>query len=265
MFGSAHGGGGNPGLMAAGYPRVVVLEGIESLDAILQDTLFDLCTTGWFSRPGGGPRVLGHQQFVAVSYARLDHLVAKGEFHTGLWTTLSESHVRIPGVHERLDDLGAVLRRLAESLAPEPTIRIRFGRDAIGLLRHYPWSGDAGEVRALVTRLSVQWPGQTISAARLPPRIAEIARSREPRQWVSDGDGERDERDQLPDGFELPAYLERKEVSLIRLALHQSGGVVSKAARRLGIRRTTLVEKMRKYGMTNQGAPSGPFQSPQTG
>lgn len=57
----------------------------------------------------------------------------------------------------------------------------------------------------------------------------------------------------LSEGFDLKAHMERIEVELIRLALQRTGGVVAHAARRLGLRRTTLVEKLRKYGLDRSG------------
>lgn len=53
----------------------------------------------------------------------------------------------------------------------------------------------------------------------------------------------------LCQGFDLRAHMERIEVDLIRQALQRTGGVVAHAAQMLGLRRTTLVEKLRKYGL----------------
>jgi sigma-54 specific flagellar transcriptional regulator A len=59
--------------------------------------------------------------------------------------------------------------------------------------------------------------------------------------------------DSLPaDGIDLKSFLESHERRLIHQALEASGQVVSKAARLLHVRRTTLVEKMRKYGIERQ-------------
>ncbi|MES9912919.1 MAG: helix-turn-helix domain-containing protein, partial [Candidatus Sedimenticola sp. 4PFRAG1] len=51
------------------------------------------------------------------------------------------------------------------------------------------------------------------------------------------------------DGIDLKAHLSAMELDLIRQALDESGGVVAHAAKRLKMRRTTLVEKLRKYGL----------------
>jgi sigma-54 specific flagellar transcriptional regulator A len=62
---------------------------------------------------------------------------------------------------------------------------------------------------------------------------------------------------EIPDGFDLRNYLEALEQRLIVRALDDAGGTVAQAARLLGLRRTTLVEKLRKYSLTTaDGAAS---------
>jgi sigma-54 specific flagellar transcriptional regulator A len=58
----------------------------------------------------------------------------------------------------------------------------------------------------------------------------------------------------IPEGFDLRAYLETLEQRLIERALQSSGGTVAQAARLLGLRRTTLVEKLRKYAPDSDAA-----------
>ena len=60
-----------------------------------------------------------------------------------------------------------------------------------------------------------------------------------------------------PEGLDLKDYLGNLEQGLIQQALDDAGGVVARAAERLRIRRTTLVEKMRKYGMSRRDEEGG--------
>jgi sigma-54 specific flagellar transcriptional regulator A len=71
---------------------------------------------------------------------------------------------------------------------------------------------------------------------------------------VASHSGVVDSRDALlpPEGLDLKDYLGNLEQELIQQALDDAGGVVARAAERLRIRRTTLVEKMRKYGMSRK-------------
>jgi sigma-54 specific flagellar transcriptional regulator A len=57
-------------------------------------------------------------------------------------------------------------------------------------------------------------------------------------------------------GLNLKEHLSSLEVNYIKQALNDSGGVVAHAAKRLGMRRTTLVEKLRKYGLQRNSAAS---------
>ena len=118
------------------------------------------------------------------------------------------------------------------------------------------------ELANLVERLSIIHPGGVIGVSELPAKFRHIEEPdpgryqapQPPPQGTANGAPARSEvGDSLPaDGIDLKSFLESHERRLIHQALEASGQVVSKAARLLHVRRTTLVEKMRKYGIERQ-------------
>ncbi len=160
---------------------------------------------------------------------------------------------------------------------------VRLSVSALECLRRHPWPGNVRELGNLIERLSILSAGRLVSAADLPPRYR-------PRDWTpepgadlvpalqpveapalpqpeqsADAETGISEREALmlleepeaasgtslpPGGIDLRAHVASIEESLIRQALERSGGVVAQAARLLNLRRTTLVERLRKFEIT---------------
>ncbi|HEX7112562.1 MAG TPA: helix-turn-helix domain-containing protein, partial [Mizugakiibacter sp.] len=127
---------------------------------------------------------------------------------------------------------------------------------ALHALARYAWPGNVRELANLVERLAILYPRGAVSAADLPAKyrsgvevehdIDELAASQ------AGGVSALESGMLLPrSGIDLKDHLAGIEVSLIRQALQASDGIVAQAAKLLHLQRTTLVEKLRKYGMQN--------------
>ena len=115
---------------------------------------------------------------------------------------------------------------------------IEFSATALECMRNYSWPGNIRELQNLVERLSILYPGKTIDREHLPIAIGERRKSAAPAAIV------------LPStGLDLREHLGNIEKQLISSALAQTDGTVAHAARLLNLRRTTLVEKLRKYDL----------------
>jgi sigma-54 specific flagellar transcriptional regulator A len=103
-------------------------------------------------------------------------------------------------------------------------------------LRGYSWPGNVRQLQNLIERLSILHPGRTIDRDQLPSAMGERRRAA-PAAVTA-----------IPaSGLDLREHLGNIEKQLIRSALDQTDGTVAHAARLLNLRRTTLVEKLRKY------------------
>jgi sigma-54 specific flagellar transcriptional regulator A len=141
---------------------------------------------------------------------------------------------------------------------------VSISQDAIDSLARYQWPGNVRELSNLLERLSILYPHKVVHSQDLPERYRLHLRSS---HLAEDSVGDLPDQtyatthapatlmheDQAlpPGGLNLKDHLSRLEVSLIREALLEADGGVAGAARLLQMRRTTLVEKMRKYRLSS--------------
>ena len=130
----------------------------------------------------------------------------------------------------------------------------------------YPWPGNVRELSNLLERLSILFPRQLVDVQNLPecyqggplPSSPDDSLCQMPPGELTSSSGWGAEelsdpsadRDLPPGGLDLKRHLLTIESKLIREALEKSHGIVANAARLLGMRRTTLVEKMRKIELS---------------
>ncbi len=199
---------------------------------------------------------------VAATHRNLEKHITDGKFREDLFYRLNVFPIEMPKLSERLDDLPLLVNELITRLEHEKNASVRLTRRAILALSRYHWPGNVRELANFIERLSILHPMGVVDVNELPENI--IGHQREK------GDSEQDETispervDDIPinpvvetdvynaprlprDGLDLKQHLTNIEISLIQQALDETGGVVARAAERLQIRRTTLVEKMRKY------------------
>jgi sigma-54 specific flagellar transcriptional regulator A len=131
-------------------------------------------------------------------------------------------------------------------------------------LRGYAWPGNVRELSNLVERMAILMPHGEVRAADLPDRYrgasigeevcgAALLALMEEQPVISDAYGSFNDAATLPaGGLDLKDHLAGIEIGLIRQALDSANGVVAHAAKLLRVQRTTLVEKLRKYGL-NEG------------
>jgi sigma-54 specific flagellar transcriptional regulator A len=189
----------------------------------------------------------------------------------------------MPPLRERLDDLPILIEHLVCRQGQNAGRHIRLERSALECLGRNRWPGNVRELSNLLERLAILYPDQTITAADLPERyrasgpaifagsevriVTRVTGTVDQDQDQDEGEGEGEE-DLCREGLELsegtedgPAvesalkngginlkdHLSAIEIGLIRKALEEADGTVAEAARLLNMRRTTLVEKLRKY------------------
>jgi sigma-54 specific flagellar transcriptional regulator A len=144
---------------------------------------------------------------------------------------------------------------------------VRLTQAALSVLMQHDWPGNVRELANLIERLAIINPKGLVDVADLPEKFhrynvseqliadAELVNAEEderfePLEMIASFEGSSKSLAQLPkQGIDLKEYLNVLEVDLIRQALNECGGVVAHAAKRLNMRRTTLVEKLRKYDM----------------
>jgi sigma-54 specific flagellar transcriptional regulator A len=164
-----------------------------------------------------------------------------------------------------VEDIPLLINELIRRIEHEKRGSVRLTQGAALSLCQYSWPGNVRELANLVERLAILFPFGVVDVGDLPEKfqsdvpVAETARrsenmlgSAQPVQYQLESEP------RLPrGGLDLKEHLSNLEVGYIRQALDDANGVVAQAAKRLGMRRTTLVEKLRKYGLQRSGNAPG--------
>lgn len=209
-----------------------------------------------FERVGGNKTFQTDVRIIAATHRNLEAMIEKGEFREDLYYRLNVFPIEMPSLKERAEDIPLLINELVSRMESEKRGSIRFNSAAILSLCRHPWPGNVRELANLVERMAIMHPSGVIGAQDLPAKYCHVPVEedfpQEETLEISSGPGlvSMGDRLLLPEnGIDLKEYINGLEQSLIQQALDDSGGVVARAAERLAMRRTTLVEKMRKYGM----------------
>ncbi len=215
-------------------------------------------------------------RIIAATHRNLEESIVRGNFRGDLFYRLNVFPIEMPALSQRLEDLPALIRDFIGAAASRGRPALRLEPETLEALAGYAWPGNIRELSNLIERLAILCPDRTVGIGDLPARyrptdwtapIAQPALTTEIPQLIASmagsdeaesetvlpasiWAGEQDAITRLPEqGVDLRAHLMVIERSLISQALQRSGGTVAHAARLLSLRRTTLVEKLRKLGM----------------
>jgi transcriptional regulator with GAF, ATPase, and Fis domain len=173
--------------------------------------------------------------------------VAAGRFRQDLYYRVSVFPIMSPALRDRLDDLpllvDILLNRIVES--GKLISAIRFDSEALSVLRRYAWPGNVRELENVIERLAINAPRNSLVSGvdvSLDLEINGFAQSDEDREIIL---AER-LRCLSNTGVSVRHLSKRQELDLYLRELAQAGGDVTKAARRLGIKRTTLHMRIKR-------------------
>ena len=244
------------------------LDEIGDMPMPMQVKLLRVLQERIFERVGGSKPIEADVRIIAATHRDLEKMIVENHFREDLYYRLNVFPIETPALRERTDDIPLLLQELINRHQQEHNAYVRFTQRAMESLMQYPWPGNVRELSNLIERLLILYPNQIVDVADLPGRYRLL-----PCEPRDERLTEMDERDalaavfqtppvldpglaaplpmQLPqEGLNLKEMLADLEVELIRQALESQDGVVARAADLLSMRRTTLVEKMKKYGMS---------------
>jgi sigma-54 specific flagellar transcriptional regulator A len=240
------------------------LDEIGDMSLQMQVKLLRVLQERSFERVGSNRSLRCNVRIVAATHRNLEGAIEAGTFREDLYYRLNVFPVQMPPLRERREDLPVLIEHLVARHAQTSGCAIRLDRSAVACLAHHPWPGNVRELANLLERLAILFPGHTIRREDLPDRyrnasgahdqdIPTIECAEPPIEFPQSGDAislpERTAAEAvLPrGGLDLKDHLLAIEVGLIRSALAEADGTIAEAARLLRMRRTTLVEKLRKY------------------
>jgi len=226
------------------------LDEIGDMSLPMQVKLLRVLQERCFERVGGDATIRCNVRVIAATHRNLEDSIIKGAFREDLFYRLNVFPIEMPPLRERCEDLPALIDALIRQLARAGRGNVSLSPEALGILKTYAWPGNVRELSNLIERLAVLHPGGTVRARDLPVRYRTGAiLPLEPEPIVAAAEAVVSAEVLPVDGLDLKEHIARIEVALIRAALDRANGIVAHAAQLLSLRRTTLVEKLRKYGL----------------
>ncbi|MBI5607154.1 MAG: sigma-54-dependent Fis family transcriptional regulator [Deltaproteobacteria bacterium] len=204
---------------------------------------------GRFERVGGSKTIKVDVRILAATNKNLERETKAGNFREDLFYRLNVIPLRIPPLRERPEDIPVLtdyfINYFSRKRKREP---IRIDQEVMALFLQYPWPGNVREMENLIERMVILNDDSLITAKDLPQRFQEFQTV--PRKEISESQTGPDESPRevilTEKGVNLNTLVEEVERNLISQALRKSQGVKSKAAELLGLKRTTLLEKIKK-------------------
>ena len=240
------------------------LDEIGDMPLPMQVKLLRVLQERTFERVGSNRTQSADVRIIAATHKNLEKMIEEGTFREDLYYRLNVFPIEMAPLRERVEDIPLLMNELISRMEHEKRGSIRFNSAAIMSLCRHDWPGNVRELANLVERMAIMHPYGVIGVMELPKKFRHVDDDDE--QYATSLNEEMEERAaisapmvvpeaqaMLPvEGLDLKEYLGNLEQGLIHQALEDAGGVVARAAERLRIRRTTLVEKMRKYGMNRR-------------
>jgi len=227
------------GRLEQAHRGTLFLDEVGTMSAALQAKLLRVLQSREFERVGDSQTIKVDVRVIAATNSDLRKLVEEGVFREDLYYRLNVIPVRVPALRERRADVPLLaqhfLDRLAKDATP-PRGRVTIGQDAQQALMAFGWPGNVRQLENVMERTFALSPGRAqMTAADLPDEVRQARATVEPREFV------------LPEeGIELEQLVSSFEHTLIRRALERTGGNKRQAAELLHLKRTTLIEKLKR-------------------
>jgi sigma-54 dependent transcriptional regulator, flagellar regulatory protein len=264
------------------------LDEIGDMSLPMQVKLLRVLQERTFERVGSNKSINADVRILAATHRNLENNIKDGVFREDLFYRLNVFPIELPSLRERLEDVPFLLQDQIERLQRENRGSVRLTAGAVEALCQYQWPGNVRELANLVERLAILYPEGVVDSKQLPPKYIPNSSIKSSPPFnpammfaASDeeleGDGHlqdtlvessihvepdvsSDTELRAPDavkasvqmsdeGMDLKEHLAQMEVKIIQQALGATNGVVAHAAKLLKMRRTTLVEKLKKYNI----------------
>jgi DNA-binding NtrC family response regulator len=224
------------------HKGTLFLDEVGEIDPNIQTKLLRVVQEGEIERVGGSETIAVDVRIVAATNRDLREAIAQGRFREDFYYRLNVFSLKVDPLCERRDDIPALLDHFLRKFSLELGKDVQeLDDEVVGIFLNYPWPGNVRELENIIERAVVLAEGPRITREELPPellaagqRVAELAPETAPPPAGSDS---------------LSDRTERLEYEMIKGALERFRWNKTKAAEHLGLKRTTLQYKIRKFGL----------------
>lgn len=223
------------------HTGTLFLDEIGELSPETQVKLLRVLQERTFERVGGSTPVQVDIRLIAATNKDLAAAVRAGTFREDLYYRLNVVQIQLPALRERREDIPLLAAHFLKRYAEENNAAVtEFAPDAVDYLTAFEWPGNVRQLENVVERCVVLSRSPQITVNDLPPEVKD-----EESQFKS-------AVDLLPAKLNLAESLEKIEAALIRRALAKSNFIQVKAAEMLGISKSLLQYKLKKYNISGK-------------
>ena len=215
----------------------IFLDEVGEMPPSLQVKLLRVIQEMELERVGGTRTIKVDVRVLSASNRNIKEDVPNGVFREDLYYRLNVIHIDAPSLQERTDDIPLLVKHFIEKFQEGETAgTIELRPDVWKALYSHPWPGNVRELENVIERAMVLHSGGVITLDDLPTSLIETETEFDVERFV-------------PSHIPLQKAMEEIEERLVRRALAQSGNVQSHAARNLGITKSLIQHKMKKYNI----------------
>ena len=221
----------------------IFLDEVGEIPLALQAKLLRVLQERSFERVGGTKTLTVDVRIISASNRDLKEEVIQGRFREDLFYRLNVIHVNLPALRERMDDMPLLVDFFIDKFAgrlQRPGLTIT--KDALRLLMTLPWEGNVRELENTIERAAILCDNNCIDAEDVQPESVNMDNHA---AWSR----ELDLHQIIPESASLNDVLYAVEEKMLVEALEDAGFVQARAADRLGITKSLLQYKMKKYGI----------------
>jgi Nif-specific regulatory protein len=226
------------------------LDEIGELDPSLQVKLLRVLQEKEFERVGGVKTIKINVRILVATNKDLEKAIREGKFREDLYYRLNVIPLNLPPLREKTEDIPVLINYFVQEFAQKKRREpLMFSTEAIQYLMRYRWPGNVRELENLMERLIILTSKETVTASDLPEKFYQTTDFQ-----LADDTPTRQIMDfNFPEcGIDINSVVRNMERNLILKALEKTGGVKNRAAKLLGLNRTTLIEKMKKMKIEMQ-------------
>ena len=218
------------------------LDEIGEMPSPLQAKLLRVLQDKSFERVGGNVTQHVDVRILAATNKDLKDEVDKGHFREDLYYRLNVIHIHLSPLRERVDDIPALVTHFIEKNSRNLGKHFDISPEALRLLVSLPWEGNVRELENTIERAAILCNGDKIEPEDVQPDSSELSNAHE---WSTGL-----ELNQfIPDNLSLAEVLNGIEERLVRKALEDAAYIQARAAEQLGITKSLLQYKMKKYNL----------------
>jgi two-component system NtrC family response regulator len=220
------------------HTGTLFLDEVGEIDPNIQTKLLRVLQEGEFERVGGTTPVKVDVRIVAATNRDLREAIQAGTFREDFYYRLNVFSLRVEPLRKRPDDIPALIDHFLKKFSYELGKEVTGVEDELmGFFMRYPWPGNVRELENVLERAVVLADKPVITRAEIPPDMFFLQEEPEP------------EASTVPETASLVERTDQLESQMIAAALERFHWNKTKAAEHLGLKRTTLQYKIKKYGL----------------